>query len=241
MKYCPQCGTSYTDETLRFCLADGTALSSQTEEPTVVYGRREQTKIDFAPPTAPSIPQPTQQQVKKGSSGTVIKVVIGLAVLVVLGIIAIGGAGVIYFMSTASQPTPVPQRPSPPATPQKSSTTTDDEKAKLEKEVADLKRKLEEQAPTTTGTEDFPTDPDYTLKTATVNSPGDGFLALRNLPSSDIGERIGKIPHGDKVEVLACGPNSETIGSRTGKWCLVSWQNQAGWVFDAWLDYEEKF
>lgn len=239
MKYCPQCGTSYTDETLRFCLADGTALTGG-EEPTLVYGRREQTKVDIPQPTAPAFSPPTQPTIKKSSSGTVVKVVIALVVVAVLGLIAIGGAGVLYFMSTANQVTPVPQKPSPPATPPKSS-TTEDEKAKLEKEVADLKRKLEEQAPATSGTEDFPTDPDYTLKTATVNSPGDGFLALRNLPSSDIGERIGKIPHGDTVEVLACSPTDETIGARTGKWCLVSWQNQAGWVFDAWLDYEKKF
>ena len=47
MKHCPQCQTSYTDDTLRFCLHDGTPLvetsdsfsaSPSTGTPTVVFG-----------------------------------------------------------------------------------------------------------------------------------------------------------------------------------------------------------
>lgn len=166
-----------------------------------------------------------------------VKVIIGLVVLVFLGVLLIGGAGLLYFMSTSGSG-PVAQQPKPPTTPQApSKTAADDERAKLEKEVAELKRKLEEQNAGTPSDVNTPAMPEWELQTATVNSPGDGFLALRNLPSSEIGERIAKIPHGDEVQILACNPTSETIANRTGKWCLITWQDQTGWVFDAWLYY----
>jgi ketosteroid isomerase-like protein len=42
MKYCPNCRSSYADDTLKFCLQDGTPLvgqtDSSTELPTVVFG-----------------------------------------------------------------------------------------------------------------------------------------------------------------------------------------------------------
>ena len=42
MKYCPNCRSSYTDDTLKFCLQDGTPLvdelNSNTEMPTVAFG-----------------------------------------------------------------------------------------------------------------------------------------------------------------------------------------------------------
>ena len=71
-------------------------------------------------------------------------------------------------------------------------------------------------------------------RTAKVNSPKDGFLALRNLPSHDIGDRIAKIPHGETINVLLCSEQSVTIAGRTGHWCMVSHNNQTGWVFDVW-------
>jgi hypothetical protein len=39
MKYCPKCQSTYTDETLQFCLQDGTQLvvNNQTESPTVSF------------------------------------------------------------------------------------------------------------------------------------------------------------------------------------------------------------
>ena len=73
-------------------------------------------------------------------------------------------------------------------------------------------------------------------KTARVDSPGDGFLALRKLPHSEIGERIAKIPHGATVEVGVCGPVVRPV-NRAGRWCQASYNGQTGWVFDAYLVY----
>ncbi len=43
MKYCPNCQTRYTDDTLKFCLQDGTPLNDlpDSEPPTVVFGETE--------------------------------------------------------------------------------------------------------------------------------------------------------------------------------------------------------
>lgn len=44
MKYCPTCRSNYTDDTLKFCLQDGTLLVSdpgaETETPTIAFGDR---------------------------------------------------------------------------------------------------------------------------------------------------------------------------------------------------------
>ncbi|MDM7922666.1 MAG: hypothetical protein QUS14_10240 [Pyrinomonadaceae bacterium] len=229
MKHCPQCGTSYTDESLRFCLADGSALVPATEEPTLVSRRPPQTEANFAPPTTPSFSQPPKR------SRTGLKILIGVLIAGFLGIVLIAAAGAFFFISSSRVEPVQPANPSEPSTP-KAPSTADTDRAKLEKEIADLKRKLEEQKDVPQNPEESATDPDVSIfETATVNSPGDGFLALRNLPNSDIGDRIAKIPHGDTVEILACNPAAESIDGRSGKWCLVTWQEQAGWVFDAWL------
>ena len=43
MKHCPNCRTRYTDDTLRFCLQDGTPLAADAEQlpPTVAFGEAE--------------------------------------------------------------------------------------------------------------------------------------------------------------------------------------------------------
>ncbi|CAN5727750.1 hypothetical protein BH24ACI2_BH24ACI2_13080 [soil metagenome] len=45
MKYCPSCQTSYTDDTLKFCLQDGTPLvevsNSRAQIPTIAFGEGE--------------------------------------------------------------------------------------------------------------------------------------------------------------------------------------------------------
>lgn len=236
MKTCPHCGTVYSDETLRFCLSDGTALAGPTEEPTLVSGRRGNTNVNFTPPTTPAFqaPGPTE----KRSSRTLLKVIVALVVVGIVGIALIGGVGLVYLISLNSNSGQAPpERPAEPVRPSRSA-TPDAEKAKLEKELADLKEKLKEQPSVSDNSNPFPDSEDISVfKTAIVNSPGDGFLALRNLPSTDAGDRIAKIPNGEKVEILACNPTEETIGDRSGKWCLVTWKETAGWVFDAWLEY----
>src|SRR5690606_2432729 len=73
--------------------------------------------------------------------------------------------------------------------------------------------------------------------TATANSPKDGFLALRSLPSTEIGERLAVIPHGAEVKVVACDPNYKTLNNRRGSWPLLMYAHFVGWAFDAYLTF----
>ena len=72
---------------------------------------------------------------------------------------------------------------------------------------------------------------------AQVNSPGDGFLALRSEPGSDVGYRIIQIPHGSYVQVLGCQGFAERVGGRSGRWCRINYGGYTGWAFDGWLVY----
>ena len=227
MKQCPTCRNTYTDETLRYCLADGATLTEvESEKETVV---RSGVRVDI-PSTAESIPvRPTTASAKRGSP--VLKIVLAIVLLGVLGVVIVAAAGVIYYLNmqkgrvVASSPTPSPI------------STNDPEKERLEKELANLQKQLAEN----TKPSPSKTPPGFEsdeLPTARVNSPSDGFLALRSEPNTEYGERLAQIPHGSLVTVVSCEPESVKIGSRTGRWCLVTYRTNAGWVFDAWLDYE---
>lgn len=112
MKFCPNCRTQYTDDTLKFCLQDGTPLSvagDSPEPPTVAFGETEtvigarqvepirfeipeQNRQTFeqksAPDTANFQPEP-----KKSNTFSVVLATI-FAMLVIFGIV---GAGAYYF------------------------------------------------------------------------------------------------------------------------------------------------
>ena len=247
MKRCPSCGTTYTDATLRFCLADGARLDEAFDsDPTVIAGGKDRLKVDITTnvPAAPRQTRPEQRSTGS-SSRTWIKVFLGIFAFGVLLIAVIGIAGAVYYFSSGAGTSVVAQKsPTPVPTPA-ASPTVDEEKRRLEDELANVKKRLEDQKKTISNTNPFPdTDPDPdpldSLTTATVNSPNDGFLALRSAPDADAGDRIAKIPHGAQIAVAMCQDGRVTIGGRTGKWCLVGWDNYVGWVFDAFLIYNEK-
>ncbi len=67
MKYCPNCQTTYTDDTLRFCLQDGTQLAevsdASTDMPTVAFDDSE-TLVSRKPPQQVvriNVPEPESQ------------------------------------------------------------------------------------------------------------------------------------------------------------------------------------
>src|SRR5690349_10777198 len=70
MKKCPQCGRTYTDEALIYCLNDGTLLSVSTAsvdpQATLVLPPARQTEPfpNVAPPTQGSQPQIVRQGVR---------------------------------------------------------------------------------------------------------------------------------------------------------------------------------
>ncbi len=211
MEQCPTCRSTYSDDTLRYCLADGAALSDLDSDAETLLRRD-------GPATLPA---------SKSSSSSFVKIAIAVMVLGIVGLIGAGLATVLYFASSGSDGPVI--SPSPSATP-------DAEKARLEKELEELQKKLNE-VNTTYPQETPPGFESDELPTATVNSPNDGFLALRSEPDSERGDRLAQIPHGTVITLENCENERVKIGSRTGRWCMVTYRGQTGWVFDAWLVY----
>lgn len=249
MKQCPSCRTTYTDETLRYCLADGSSLTATDDgestivrssigEPTVVMGEDRQIRVDVGHAEIPTrvVDQPrvTATAEPRGSPGTlwkVLVVIIGLAILVALMVVA---GGLIYLNSksdTALLATPNTKTNASP-------TPLKDENEELREQIANLAKRLDEKRRSSNQANvpfKLPGRP-TTTTSARVNSPGDGFLALRSLPNSEAGERIAKIPHGAVVAVGACGPVLTPV-KRSGRWCQATYNGLDGWVFDAYLTY----
>ena len=240
MLQCPVCRTTYTDTSLRYCLTDRAELVP-VEQETMLRSAANPLRVDIPRAKTTSGFQDPTVETKKGGF-PVFKVLIAVVAfsVVVIGAVGIIGA-VVYFNlggtgtnQTAKNTTP----PSATATP-----TGDPDKQRLEDQIANMQKQLDEQKNANRGTKPpaFPTPPDTQsnpgVVTARVNSPADGFLALRSAPSADYGERITKIPHGSVITIQNCERDRVKIGSRTGRWCMVTWSGYDGWVFDAWLDY----
>lgn len=117
MKQCPKCNAAYADDTLAFCLEDGTPLtdSSQTNSPTEVYSNTELvTSVRPAQPAADprfmesqvtrvgslaGQPFPQQTEPKKGSTALAVGLTAG-GMLLLFAIIGI--AGVFIYMNSGS-------------------------------------------------------------------------------------------------------------------------------------------
>ncbi len=241
MKQCPACNSTYTDATLRYCLADGSALTDlDLEEQTVV--RQPSTVADKTaqmhsggdavriaiPDQTPPI---TRIAPATGGLSTFVKALIVVLVLGILLIVGLGVAGFIYY--TSSQGETASNTNKPVASP----TRTVDETEELRDQIANLEKRLNEQRVANRPANIPLTLPGQTTtSSARANSPGDGFLALRTMPSSESGDRILKIPHGASVSVGGCLP-AVRAGSKTGRWCRASYNGYSGWVFDAYLVY----
>jgi hypothetical protein len=242
MKQCPTCKNTYTDDSLAFCLSDGTALvSSQTEEVTQqISAANNPIRVNIAPETSPNAFTPAfqQQPQQKGGKGWLIGLLVGLFLFAIVGI---GGVGAWYFMKNGEvKPVAVienkPVSNTQPVA--NSATPTLDETAAMKQKLAELEKQLKEQKSKVPNIPTLPNSPATpkvpTVTTAKVNSPGDGFLALRTGPSSSTGDRILEIPHGATVTVLAC---QSAAKGKKGKWCKVNYNGNAGWAFDGFLIY----
>ena len=244
MKQCPTCRTTYTDETLSFCLADGAVLADMDEQATFVRPAGEQMRV-VIPQDAPkphfAVPPPLST--KSGTGWMKIVLVVGLLGFMVLAAAGIAGA-LIYFnkdartgATNANTSNKDPNRPTP--TPTIANTTANTDTDQLRNQIANLEKRLNEQKNSDRPVSNIPPPPDQpviTSTTARVNSPGDGFLAMRSLPNSEAGTRVLQIPHGATVSLNGCLPRTR-IASKTGRWCRASYGGYTGWVFDAWLVY----
>lgn len=233
MKKCPSCETTYTDDTLKYCLADGNPLADTVDEvPTVVRTASRDTVV--LDPAANSKIALKKDPSRSSSAKWIVFTVVGV-LLVFAAIAAFGIAGAAFFFSGAADTAPEPVRtPTPRPSP---TAVVDKEKERLRDELANIQKQLEKQKKNTPAGNSDNDDERGSPITATVNSPKDGFLALRSVPDAERGERVAKIPHGVEVELLNCEKASVTIAGRTGRWCQVDYAGMNGWVFDAWLNY----
>jgi hypothetical protein len=114
MKTCPQCGTQYSDDTLLFCLQDGSPLAEPlTETPTVFLGdeetvaaRRNAVRVPISDPEPAAWDQSRVTQTapatseKKGSNTALIVAVTAVVMLIIFGVI---GIAAIVFLRNAQQ------------------------------------------------------------------------------------------------------------------------------------------
>ncbi|MDX6384029.1 MAG: hypothetical protein QOK48_1602 [Blastocatellia bacterium] len=131
MKRCPKCKRKYEDDSLKFCLEDGTSLSLQTRDanppPTEIMSRGGPTLKSAADPTIPSYPnaasfRPPESEVR--ASNPILTAGVIAIVLLLLALVGIAGFFV-FKQSTTEQvktdgSTPTPSRAGSPA---KESTT----------------------------------------------------------------------------------------------------------------------
>lgn len=247
MKYCPKCGSKYTDESLIFCLTDGTELEPEDPAKTEAFGIAADSveneaadtdggrvRIDIAQTRErlrPAAPESRDNE-RKGISFGAVVFLVGFLLIIIAGL----SAFVVYMVLDR----------------QDQGTETSADRGSSGEDVEELKKRIEELGdrlgnrengegaspvvsitPTPAPTEEEQDFDEEVIQR--VNSPGDGFLALRDRPSAKVGSRIAKIPHGDIVVMESCLQRSETIGGRTGKWCRIRWEGKTGWVFNVWL------
>src|SRR5690349_17964020 len=119
MKECPVCKTSYTDDSLKYCLSDGSALVDAIDGEQTFVRRGE-------PPIRVTIPQPVEQTavllrqqqptVRPSGAGTLLKVAVILLGFGFLLTAVLGIAGLLYYNSTrtvvvTNTPLDQPNRP----------------------------------------------------------------------------------------------------------------------------------
>lgn len=262
MKQCPVCKTTYTDDSIAFCLEDGTNLQSIT----VTSGSFPTEQVSYgANPVRVNIPsEPTvvvpQPLINSASSEKSKGWLIGIIALGLIGILFAGIAGLIYFtrnggntasnVSVNSNAVAISNKSDSGNTEsvvdntasalETNKTTGDREATKLKEKLAKLEREIAEQKKKTAASNSLstsaPAGEHPSIKIATVYSPNDGYLALRTAPSSSTGSQILKIPHGDTVTVGNCLTVKKADG-KSGRWCRVVYDGQEGWAFDGFLRY----
>ncbi|MFM9904505.1 MAG: hypothetical protein ACKVQJ_08045 [Pyrinomonadaceae bacterium] len=229
MKQCPACRTTYTDQTLLYCLADGTPLAAVLdEEATLVRpAAAGQMRVEI-PSQQPQPVYPLAESETKSGGG--FKIVLGvLAVLLLL--VLIGGAigAAFYFNRNNIVANNNDTKPGI----QPAGSPTGDGTDKLKDQIANLERRLNEQKNANRPAANVPS---ATSIPARVNSPGDGFLALRSAPSAQTGVRLQQIPHGSTIIIGLC-LGVKRPGNKAGRWCRTSYNGDSGWIYDSFVIY----
>lgn len=71
--------------------------------------------------------------------------------------------------------------------------------------------------------------------TVRVDSPRDGYLALKEGPCTAPCRTLAKIPHGTTLILDGCRDSVEVADRRQGRWCSTSYDGNSGWIFDAFV------
>ncbi|MDQ3042762.1 MAG: SH3 domain-containing protein [Acidobacteriota bacterium] len=183
---------------------------------------------DSAPTVFAAAPV-VQTQPSRKSAGLIVAAILGFMLLLLIGGVA---AFVLLRRPTFDKKSIIAASPSPIVS---LAAAPVDETAALKEKLANLEKQARDrnnQKPTAPAEPLSP--PNQAETTARVNSPRDGFLALRSEPNSETGYRITKIPHGATVTVLGC-PKPSNAGKIAGRWCQVVYNDQSGWAFDAFM------
>jgi hypothetical protein len=244
MKECPVCKTTYTDDSLRFCLADGASLLSvNNEQETVqIFPDQNPLRIEIQKDTSSLSfpPSASQNQPKKRS--VIPFVIAGFVSLLLLGIVGIAALLILNPFNKAETVT-ISNNPKPTETPVLATENKNNELKNNEskEKLANLEKQIQDQKnqKTSPNTQPFPTSTQNkpAAPTARVAPSNDGFLSLRTEPSVKTGTQLVKIPSGATVNLENCEKNYTTIDNRRGRWCMVSYAGEIGWAFDAWLIY----
>ena len=231
MRQCPHCRTTYTDDTLRYCLSDGTPLvmmpGGAEAETVISYHPAKPVVVEIPQSTPAFTPPPSYQQpVVEKRGGISLWIVAGIVALLVLVIAGLGAVLLYQNLSgresantvvTANTTTPTPATSKTP-TPEKSATPTP--------------WNINKTTPTPSATD----RPSGDGTGVTVHSPGDGYLVLRSQPNSSSTE-ITRIPHGTTIVLTACRDYTTTKSGNYGRWCTTGYSGYSGWVFDAFVRY----
>lgn len=235
MKHCPKCGTSYLDDTLRYCLADGEPLDIE-DLPTII--RTSVIQQDAETFVMQNDSHPTRLAPSKLTNPmtTAAKVMIAIALIAFVALVGLSLVGIGFYVYFGDERLPARSIATPTPTPAVIRRVEEDDAEDLRRQIAELQKQLDKQKDQNGDRYDDASDYTGEDKYATVDSPTDGFLALRSLASSTLGERLAKIPHGTRIYIGGCGPYIN--GKVSGRWCLTRYNGQFGWVFDAYLIYE---
>jgi hypothetical protein len=231
MKKCPQCQSLYTDDTLSYCLSDGTTLIFDTESSEATLQLPENAITQAIPvQTESSVKtQPIQQQTvsTQGVSSVWLYSTIGLLALLLIG----GGIGIGFWLNgsdwgTAKTPTPTPQ-PEKSVTPQ-TPTPTPEKQTQFQPSPT-----AQPNLPTTpkvtatpTVTPTFtPTPPPSNGGYRVVGVAGHDVLYLRPAPGN-LKSFLAKIPpNASGIQVTGGGVK---VGKAT--WYPVNYNGTQGWV-----------
>ena len=113
MKSCPQCQTSYTDDSLKFCLQDGTPLVSQNEEtsaPTLVLSEAE-TVVTPRPPNQMQFDLQNESQTDYATNQNYVQPeektntfkIVGITVLTMFILLGVIGVGALFYFNSGKK------------------------------------------------------------------------------------------------------------------------------------------